>query len=215
LASKILDIIEGPAAIALKDKGAVAAWKQARDATRQFHERFTAGVLGKFDDVDTSGVRRVADEATLGQIIGKSGSGSEQKLEQFLKAAGPDAEKPVTEYMMNILYGNGAKEPTAKQIEKFASDYSHVLYNVPGLDDKIHALYDATLAREGVRGSQSAAFTTKSPENAVMSIFRAADPQAAATQLMGQLTKAGDSAAIEGHPEVHGQIRKTVGPYSQ
>lgn len=198
LANQILGTLEGPAAIAPKDRGAIEAWKSARDATRQFHEKFTAGILGRLDDVDTSGVRRVVNEATLNQIIGKVGSGSEVKLDQFLKAAGPDAEKPITEYMTNLLFANGSKEPTAKQIEKFASDYSHVLERVPGLDDKVHALYDSTVTREGVRGGPSSVFAAKSPENAVMSVLRASDPQAAAVQLMGQLTKAGDTAAIEG-----------------
>jgi hypothetical protein len=122
-------------------------------------------------------------------VIKPTGTGVDEALSSFLNAGGEGVHQPVTDYMMNILTNNGAKIPTSQDITNFAGKYPHVLEQIPGLDDKVHDLYDKTLAQEAHAASPTGSFADNNGQNSIRKVLNSGDPMSSATQLMQSVSQ--------------------------
>lgn len=188
----------------------------ARAFTRNFHETFSHGRVGRVLGSERTGGERVAPEMTLDTMIGTGGTRGAVGARDLSTAVGdtPEATAAMGEYIRNDFARRAIRDGVVDvgRARTFLRDNEEMLSRFPELRTQIEDVA-GTQARASrtadtmggridalrdPRDSASAVLLGARPGEEIRSILRSRDPQATAAQLARQASRDRSGAATLG-----------------
>lgn len=198
LADAILDDMNSAASVSQPLRNAI-------DYSRQFHDTFTRGNVGRVLGSERTGGSRVAPEMTLDATMGRqgiAGAVAMDDLERALTGRNPEAAGAMEDYLRRQFSDTAIRDGNInpRRGQDFVRRNEEMLERAPTAQNDIaRALSETeTAARtqdrlggrlEGVENpsrSIAAALSGARPGDEIQAILRSRDPQAAAAQLVRQ-----------------------------
>lgn len=203
----------------LEDLGAIDATTDigrsintAREFSREMHQVFDRGTVGKLLKRTIDGDESVDPLLTLQRSIGSGGTQALVGARDIRAAADTGAvSNAVGQYLRNQFADSvfdGGKFSVAKA-QRFMTKNRELLAEMPEVrkvfDDAINAQQTASrvvskadIVGKGIEKSIPSKFIAATPENAIQSVFNADRPSVAMAQLLRQARKDETGAAVEG-----------------
>jgi hypothetical protein len=179
-----------------------AQYQAARDLRRDQGQKFERGQVGAVLKKGPYGESRVPDSGVASELFFK-GDGSPEAAQQFIAAVGdrPRAVQALQDHIATRLRQaatNADGSVNAGKLMQFQSQHAGALREFPELNARVANLAEAQAAVDQATLAQSARqaemsgsplnhFLTKNPTDAVASIIRSNNSEAAMTQAMDQL----------------------------
>ncbi len=189
---------------------------QARAFSREMHEVFDRGVVGRLLKRTLDGDNQVDPQETLKRAIGPGGVTAKVGAEGIQQATiGNAADEPITDYIRR-QFSERAVDASGKDKtgagQKFVRDNADLIAKYPQLEAELRAVLGAqgavaartgradTLNRSIGSPSASAAgrFASGPPDKAIDAIFKADNPAAAARSIIATARKDQTGAALDG-----------------
>jgi hypothetical protein len=152
LATKISDILNDQQNIQFGDKAGakIAAWNNARQATKDYYDTFRPDFMEKLVATDASGAPKIAPEAFFDKMF--SGPNSVRNVQQVRQALGPSIDKHISDWVMGDLTV-GKQAIKQSDVQKYLADpkIAAVADQVPGLRARL-----TNLAQKAGESEQSA-----------------------------------------------------------
>ena len=120
------------------------AWKDAVDATRQYHDLFNSGYMQSLNQNTDSVTRKIAVDQTFKQML--SGKNANQNIAAAQRASNGAINDHLADYLIGELTNDGQKIVSAKDIDSFLNKRGSSVKMVPGLEDKINSIKDMSVS---------------------------------------------------------------------
>jgi hypothetical protein len=137
-ADVIRQFMNEPKNIAFGGPQAIAAWNDARAATKSYHDIFDKDFMSKLVGSTKAGGEKIAPEAALDRML--SGGNGAQNLREVRGVLGPQVDQHVSDYIISKLTGNGSDlQITPAKVSKFMADPKNaaIINEVPNLNTRI------------------------------------------------------------------------------
>jgi len=165
LGKQLADILNNEKNIVFGDKASTVrnAWKNAVDATRDYHEVYNTGFLRDLNK-EVGGAEKVALDATFQKML--TGANSRQNVEQLQKATNGAINDHLANYLVADMTGDGTKIIKPQEVDRWLakSNNNALVDKVPGLRDRINAIKQSSSAQQL---SDNFAAASASPEKLV------------------------------------------------
>ena len=165
LGKQLADILNNEKNIVFGDKASTVrnAWKDAVDATRDYHETFNTGFLRDLNK-EVGGAEKVALDATFQKML--AGANSRQNIDQLQKATNGAINDHLANYLVADMTGDGSKIVKPQEVDRWLAKGNNnaLVDKVPGLRDRINAIKQSSSAQQL---SDNFAAASTSPEKLV------------------------------------------------
>jgi len=149
LGKELSTILNNEKNVVFGDKSGAArnAWKNAVDATRDYHETFNTGFLKDLNR-EVAGAEKVALDATFQKML--AGANSRQNIDQLQKATNGAINGHLANYLVADMTGDGTKIIKPQEVDRWLAKGNNnaLVDKVPGLRDRINAIKESSSAQQ-------------------------------------------------------------------
>jgi hypothetical protein len=149
LGKELANILNNEKNVVFGDKSGAArtAWKNAVDATRDYHETFNTGFLKDLNR-EVAGAEKVALDATFQKML--AGANSRQNIDQLQKATNGAINGHLANYLVADMTGDGSRIVKPQDVDRWLAKGNNnaLVDKVPGLRDRIEAIKKSSSSQQ-------------------------------------------------------------------